>query len=443
MEIIKFVDIGEGITEGNVVKLNHADGDNVKEDETIMEIETDKAVVNIPTPLEGTIKYAVANGAQVKPGDALAVVGAKDEVSSYKFGASVQNEGQRADAESKNKPSATPANQMSAAPNTATAASPSTPQNTDDQKKSIMATPAVKRLALDMNVDIYKVKGTGPNGKILEADVKAYASGSKSAAPKQESNAVVNAQQAQANQIQHAESADNYGPTKKVPLSFLRKVIAKNMEASSSIPVASHMDLIDSGNLVDIVERTKEGFTKDFGIKLTYLPFMIKAATVALKDNPYFNASYDPENKEVTLKQYYNIGLGAKTDEGLKIIVIKDADKKSILQIAKDLTDLREKLYSKTIQLNDMKGTSFTITNIGSLGGGYMGMPIINPPDVAILSFGIIKDTPVVKNGAVVPGKVMEFTLTFDHRVVDGAAAADFGNELKRLLENPYMLTLV
>ncbi len=432
MEFVKFVDIGEGITEGNVVKLNHADGDEVKEDETIMEIETDKAVVNIPTPIDGTIKYTVASGAQVKPGDTLALVGTKDEVSSYKAGATSQNESVQPET-SKNE-----AKEKSENPK------PEAPVSTS-QQRSIMATPAVKKLALNLNIDISKVKGTGPNGKILEEDVKAYASGNQSAEPKHENTASsdIKMQQPQQGQTEQIGSTDNYGPVKKVPLSFLRKVIAKNMEASNSIPVASHMDLIDSSNLVDIVEKTKESFMKDFNIKLTYLPFMIKAATIALKDNPYFNASYDPEKKEVTLKEYYNIGLGAKTDEGLKIIVIKDADKKSILQIAKDLTDLREKLYSKTIQLNEMKGTSFTITNIGSLGGGYMGMPIINPPDVAILSFGIIKDTPVVKNGVVVPGKVMEFTLTFDHRVVDGAAAADFGNELKRLLENPYMLTLI
>ncbi len=440
METINFADIGEGITEGHVLKLLYKDGDKVEQDNPIAEIETDKAVVSIPTPVDGFIKYNIKTGDTIKVGDEIAVIGSTDEISN-KTGNSGTVTNNTSTEQNKTKV------------DTVIDKAPAVVNNSNDANtnNSVMATPAVKRLALNLNINIRDVKGTGPHGKILEEDVRKFADSLKGKSvsnSNQESTKVTAPATAPTtsnsvkSDILSTNKIESNNSTRRVPLSFLRKAIAKNMSVSSSIPTASHMDLIDSDELYNLLNKTKDYVQKNFDVKLTYLPFMIKATVQTLKNNPYFNASFDPDTNEVILKDYYNIGLGAETKDGLKIIVIKDADKKSVVEIAKDLINLREKLYNNTITISEMKGNSFTITNIGSLGGGFMGMPLINPPDVAILSFGIIKDTPVVKNGEVVPGKVMEFTLTFDHRVVDGADAAKFGNELKRYLENPSLLTL-
>ena len=440
METINFADIGEGITEGHVLKLLYKDGDKVEQDNPIAEIETDKAVVSIPTPVDGFIRYNIKIGDTIKVGDEIAVIGSTDEISN-KTGNSGTVTNNNVTEQNKTKV------------DTVIDKVPAVVNNSNDANtnNSVMATPAVKRLALNLNINIRDVNGTGPHGKILEEDVRKFADSLKGKSvsnSNQESTKVTAPATAPTtsnsvkSDILSTNKIESNNSTRRVPLSFLRKAIAKNMSVSSSIPTASHMDLIDSDELYNLLNKTKDYVQKNFDVKLTYLPFMIKATVQTLKNNPYFNASFDPDTNEVILKDYYNIGLGAETKDGLKIIVIKDADKKSVVEIAKDLINLREKLYNNTITISEMKGNSFTITNIGSLGGGFMGMPLINPPDVAILSFGIIKDTPVVKNGEVVPGKVMEFTLTFDHRVVDGADAAKFGNELKRYLENPSLLTL-
>ncbi len=440
METINFADIGEGITEGHVLKLLYKDGDKVEQDNPIAEIETDKAVVSIPTPVDGFIRYNIKIGDTIKVGDEIAVIGSTDEISN-KTGNSGTVTNNTSTEQNKTKV------------DTVIDKAPAVVNNSNDANtnNSVMATPAVKRLALNLNINIRDVNGTGPHGKILEEDVRKFADSLKGKSvsnSNQESTKVTAPATAPTtsnsvkSDILSTNKIESNNSTRRVPLSFLRKAIAKNMSVSSSIPTASHMDLIDSDELYNLLNKTKDYVQKNFDVKLTYLPFMIKATVQTLKNNPYFNASFDPDTNEVILKDYYNIGLGAETKDGLKIIVIKDADKKSVVEIAKDLINLREKLYNNTITISEMKGNSFTITNIGSLGGGFMGMPLINPPDVAILSFGIIKDTPVVKNGEVVPGKVMEFTLTFDHRVVDGADAAKFGNELKRYLENPSLLTL-
>ena len=440
METINFADIGEGITEGHVLKLLYKDGDKVEQDNPIAEIETDKAVVSIPTPVDGFIRYNIKTGDTIKVGDEIAVIGSTDEISN-KTGNSGTVTNTNVTEQNKTKV------------DTVIDKVPAVVNNSNDANtnNSVMATPAVKRLALNLNINIRDVNGTGPHGKILEEDVRKFADSLKGKSvsnSNQESTKVTAPATAPTtsnsvkSDILSTNKIESNNSTRRVPLSFLRKAIAKNMSVSSSIPTASHMDLIDSDELYNLLNKTKDYVQKNFDVKLTYLPFMIKATVQTLKNNPYFNASFDPDTNEVILKDYYNIGLGAETKDGLKIIVIKDADKKSVVEIAKDLINLREKLYNNTITISEMKGNSFTITNIGSLGGGFMGMPLINPPDVAILSFGIIKDTPVVKNGEVVPGKVMEFTLTFDHRVVDGADAAKFGNELKRYLENPSLLTL-
>ncbi|HVA82845.1 MAG TPA: dihydrolipoamide acetyltransferase family protein [Candidatus Aquilonibacter sp.] len=410
MKEIKFVDVGEGITEGHLQKWLVKDGDEVKEDQTLFQIETDKAVVNIPAPISGVAKIVAKEGATVHLGDLIGVVGTPDELKGI---------GAQAPAGPPFAKKEQPA-QMAAAPAAA------------EKPKEILATPAVRKLARDLNVDLKSIVGTGPEGRILENDIRGTAH-----------EAVLTSRPipkySETLEEQHTDKVE------RIQMSYTRKTIAKNMEASWTIPRAVHMDLIDATELWAIVQKEKPKVEKEFGAKLTFLPYIIKAVIAALKEsgNERFNSSYDHEKFEIILKKYYNIGLAAETPDGLKVIVVKDADKKSILELAKEIKDLSERLRSNTIKIEEMRDSTFTITNIGSLGGGYLSVPMINYPEVGILGIHMIRDTPMVKNGQIVIGKQLPFSLTFDHRVVDGAEAVHFGNALIKYLEDPDFLEMM
>lgn len=401
---IRFVDVGEGITEGKLEKLLFKEGDEVKEDQPIMQIETDKAVVNIPSPISGRVHFAVKEGQEIKVGDLLATVGegtvpvAKSTVPPQKETGAADKPVQKGDVK-------------------------------EVQEAEVVAAPHIRKLARDLGVDIRKVIGTGPGGRILENDIRA----SKAPASSAKASAPVFSELLEE---KHSEEIE------RVPLSQTRKTIAKNMELSWTIPRAAHMDLIDAGSLYDIVSKEKPNAEK-LGVKLTFLPFIIKAAVQALKENPRFNASYDQHKEEVVIKKYYNIGIGAEGPDGLKVVVVRGADSKSILKIAQELQELSSKVRKREVSIEEMRDSTFTISNIGSLGGGYLSVPMINYPEVAILGVHLIRDMPVVKDGNVVAGKVLPFSLVFDHRVVDGAEAVLFGNALKRYLEDPEFLDML
>jgi pyruvate dehydrogenase E2 component (dihydrolipoamide acetyltransferase) len=413
MKELKFVDVGEGITEGHIHKWMVKDGDSVKEDQTIVQVETDKAVVNVPSPISGKVKIEAQENTDVKLGDVIAYIGEDAEL------ASLQN----------------------AAPSKPAPPAVSQPAQTIKQQQQpaqvtpsaqvaaheIIATPSVRRLAEQLGVDLSLVHGTGPHGRIQESDIRSFSTGNqpaKVAAPQ----SLISVPQ---------EGVD------RVALSQTRKAIARNMELSWTIPRASHMDLINATALYNIVEREKKKMADEFGVKLTFLPFIIKATIEALKENPHFNASYDKDNQAILVKKYYNIGLAAEAPDGLKVVVIKDADKKNILELAKEIADLSAKVKAGTISLEEMRGSSFTITNIGSLGGGFLSVPMINYPDVAILGIHMLRDFPIVEDGKVVVGKILPFSLVFDHRVVDGAEAVKFGNALIKYIEDPDFLEML
>lgn len=408
MNEIKFVDVGEGITEGHIQKWLVKDGDEVKEDQPVAQIETDKAVVNIPSPTSGRIKINARENTDVKVGSTLAYIGNAEELS---------------------KVSGTAAENAPAPKERAEAAPVARPVAESGAARDILAAPSVRRLAEQLKVDLSAVTGTGPHGRILENDVRTTASASQPKPPYKKFSETL--------EEKHRDMID------RVQLSQTRKAISKNMEASWTIPRASHMDLIDATSLYGIVSKEAQRVMKEFGVKLSFLPFIIKATIEALKEYPSFNASYDHETSEVLLKRYYNIGLAAEAADGLKVIVLKDADKKSIVEIAKETDALHKKILDNTISIAEMQDSTFTITNVGSLGGGFLSVPMINYPDVAILAVHLIRDMPVVKDGAVAVGKVLPFTVTFDHRVVDGADAVKFGNALKGYLEDPEFLDMI
>ena len=410
---LKFVDIGEGITEGHLLKWLVKDGDTVKEDQPIVQIETDKAVVNLPAPTSGAIRIQAKENTDIKVGDVLAMIGNGSEGTSGN--------------------AATPSEPKQAAPAVAA-------QVQASRAKDILAPPSIRKLAEELHVDLSKVSGTGPHGRILEADVRSASSGSPQQ-PAVQAQAPASAPAPkgfpQGLEAQHSHEIE------RIPLTQTRKAIAKNMELSWTIPRAAHMDLINATSLFEITQREKARAMKELGVKITLLPFIIKAVVEGLRENPNFNASFDKEKQEIIRKKYYNIGLAAEAPDGLKVVVIKDADKKSIVQIAREIQELHKKVQDQTITLDEMRDSTFTITNIGSLGGGFLSVPMINYPEVAILGIHLMRDMPIVDNGMIKAAKILPFSIVFDHRVVDGAEAVKFGNVLIDYLQDPDFLEML
>jgi pyruvate dehydrogenase E2 component (dihydrolipoamide acetyltransferase) len=411
----KFPDIGEGLTEGEIVRWLVKEGDEVKEGQPLVEVETDKALAEIPSPKTGVILKILAKEKEiVKVGQVIVVFGEKGE----------------ALAAPPPKPkSVGVVGELEEAPEEApSVVAKAEPVKTALVSEHAMATPAVRGLAKELGVDINKVQGTGPEGRVLEKDIRQFAeSKEKPAEPEKK--------------IAKVKKYDLYGYVDRIPLRGVRRSIAKAMVKSKyTAPHVTAMDEADVTMLWKIREKEKKAAEKK-GIKLTILPFIVKAVIAGLSEHPYLNASLDDENEEIVLKKYFNIGFATDTPEGLMVPVVKNAKDKSILQLAEELTRLAAKARDRTIDLADLKGGTFTISNYGALGGIY-ATPIINYPEVAILGVGKIKDTPVVRNGKLVVRKILSLSLSFDHRVVDGGEGARFLNTVIARLEDPDLILL-
>ncbi|MBS3145463.1 2-oxo acid dehydrogenase subunit E2 [Candidatus Woesearchaeota archaeon] len=404
----KFPDVGEGITEGEIVKWIVKEGDMVELDQIIAKVETDKAVVDVPSPKAGTIlKINFKEGETIKVGEVLVVIGEKGEKVSK---AKEKVKGKKKDAGSV-------VGFLEEAPE-------EMPKAAKKEITGILATPNVRKLAKDLNVDLNKVSGSGPNGRVTKDDVEKASKGE------------VKVSKAPGLIVQ--KKYDMFGHTQRVPLKGIRKTVARNMRNSlDNAAHVAHMDEADVTHLWDVRQKEKEKM-KNKGIKLTFLPFLIKAVIAALKEHPYVNASI--ENEEIVLKQYYNIGIAVDIPDGLVVPVIKGADQKTVQQIAKEIEELAKKARERTLDLMDMKGGTFTITNVGSI-GGIFSTPIINYPEAAILAPGRIYDKVAKSDKAgIIVKKVMPLSLSFDHRILDGAEAARFVNKIKEMLENPDFL---
>ncbi len=421
-----FPDVGEGISEGKLVKWNIKPGDKVEEDQIIGEIETDKAIVEMPSPYEGIIKeLKVPVGGTIHVGEVLVVYEGDGEVELEK------------PVEKKVKESVGIVGDVS------TKASGVLPAGLQGRKSSapsdhIKAAPAARKLAKELKVELSAIKGSGPAGAITIKDVKAASPEEKE--PETKTEAEAPEEEKTEKKIRVVRKYDMYGYVKRVPLSMIRKTIAKTMSKSwKEIPHVTHMDEADVTELVE-VRKTEKEIAAEQGIHLTYLPFIMKAMMGALKKYPDFNASYDEENEELIIKEYYNIGFAVDTEAGLMVPVLKRSEQKTLMTLAKEMQDLAEAARSRKINIMDMQGGSITITNIGSLGGLY-ATPIIRPPEVAILGLGKIYDKMVPgKDGKPEVRKVMPISLSFDHRVLDGANAARFVSEIIRHLADPDIL---
>jgi pyruvate dehydrogenase E2 component (dihydrolipoamide acetyltransferase) len=438
----KFPDIGEGLTEGEIVRWLAKEGDEIKEGQPLVEVETDKALAEIPSPKTGVILKILAKEKEiVKVGQVIVVIGEKGEAvaaaappapSEPPRPKSVGVVGELEEA-----PEEAPAVPTKAKPKEAPEKAPEKPPAEAAKPKPVkpvlvsehaIAAPAVRALARELGVDINKVQGTGPEGRVLEKDVKQFAEPKEKPAEEVKKPAKV-------------RKYDLYGYLDRIPLRGVRRSIAKAMVKSKyTAPHVTAMDEADVTELWKIREKEKK-VAEDKGIKLTILPFIIKGIVTALIEHPYLNATLDDESEEIILKKYFNIGLATDTPEGLMVPVVKNAKDKSILQLAEELTQLAEKARNRTIDLADLKGGTFTITNYGAVRGIY-GTPIINYPEVAILGIGKIQEKPVVRDGNVVIRKILPLSLTFDHRVVDGAEAARFLNTVIARLEDPDLILL-
>ena len=409
----KFPDVGEGIHEGEIVKWLVKEGDLIKEDQPLVEMQTDKAVVEIPSPKAGKVlKLNFKNGSTVKVGEVLLLIEEKGGSSKVSTGVVGQIDEEKTEGEKTEKISIRQTGSKSV-------------------DGTNLATPRVRALAQKLGVEISSIKGTGKNGIITEDDIiNSRKTFSEKTLPKTQSAKPG---------IKVVKKYDFYGYVDRVQLKGIRKTIAEHMStAKAKIPHVTHMDIADVTHLSEIREKEKKKLEKE-KIKITYLPFVINAVIKALKEHPYLNSTLDEENNEIILKKYYNIGVAVDTEDGLMVPVVKGADKKKISELAKEIMSLSNLARERKIDLGDLKGSTFTITNVGSL-GGIFATPIINYPECAILALGRIQDSVLVKEGKMQIRKTMPFSLAFDHRIIDGAEAAKFANKIKEILEDPYSL---
>ncbi len=404
----KLPDIGEGVHEGEIVKWLVKEGQAIKENDLMVEVMTDKVTVQIPSPVTGKVlQIRAKDGEVVKVGQTIIVLG---------------EEGETAPAPSVE---AAPRPSARAPPPPAPRATPGPPPPTAAPVGPALATPAVRKLAREVGVNIDLIRGTGPGGRVTEEDVRAASRGAPATKP------AVAVPELAPNQPAGAED--------RIPIHGLRRRIAEKMAKSKA--TASHftyIEEVDMTQLVHLRDRLKE-IGEQKGVKLTYLPFIVKALVAALKEHPTLNASMDDEKQEVVIKHYYNIGIATATDEGLTVTVLHDAEKKDIWALAKDVDRLTSAARERKLTLHDIQGSTFTITSLGKT-GGIVATPIINWPEVAIIGIHKIEKRPIVRNDQIVIRDMMYLSCSFDHRVIDGHVGAAFVQTLANYLEHPALL---
>ncbi|MFC9538522.1 dihydrolipoamide acetyltransferase family protein [Lysinibacillus sp. NPDC056959] len=437
-------DIGEGIHEGEIVKWFVKAGDTVKEDDILCEVQNDKAVVEIPSPVEGTVEEVlVGEGTVAVVGDVLIRLDAPG----YEDLKLKGDDHAEAKTEAQVQATAEYGKEVAKAPVEVEQAPEKTPEKTEavavtEDNKRIIAMPSVRKFARDNDVNIREVNGTGKNGRILKQDIENFLKGGgvvevEAAAPVANEEAV---QQETTTQVAPVVLEGDFPETRE-KMSGIRKAIAKAMVHSKQ--TAPHVTLMDEVDVTALVAHRKKfkDIAAEKGVKLTYLPYVVKALISTLREFPEFNRSLDDATQEIIQKHYYNIGIAADTEKGLLVPVIKHADRKSVFAVSNEINELATKARESKLAPHEMKGASMSITNIGSAGGQWF-TPVINHPEVAILGIGRISEKPVIKNGEIVAAPVLALSLSFDHRMIDGATAQNALNHLKRLLSEPELLLM-
>jgi len=456
----KLPDLGEGIHEAQIIKVMIKEGDVVKADQMVMEVETDKAAVELPVPYAGVI-----SSLNVKDGDTVHVGQVLLSVDSAGGGKAAPAANIQAPA-AKSAPAApVPAAKPAPAPErkreepVAAAASARREQPVAEAPRSgsgpIPAAPAIRRMAREAGVDLHEVHGTGPGGRIVREDVERYnlqnqgggrsaAPAARSAEPQPSRGAAPASAPPGMMPLPGAEALPDFsqwGPVRREKISQMRKTIARQMvRAYLTIPAVTHGDEVDVTDM-EIFRKEQGEMFAEKGAKLTLTAFMLKAVAGALQQFPQFNSSFDDASGEIVYKDYYHIGVAVDTPRGLMVPVLRDVDRKGLVRISKEMKDLADRAREFKIAVDELRGGTFTVTNVGAL-GGTMSTPMINYPEVAILGMGKLEEKAVVRKGQIVIRKMLPLFLTFDHRAVDGADAARFIRTVMSFLENPLNLLL-
>jgi len=376
----KLVDIGEGIVEGEISKWFVKKGDNVKENQPLVEVITEKVTVELPSPVNGKIiEVGPDSGEIIKVGETIVII---DDGSETETNQEIQK-----------------------LPETESQIKNELKKKDTNENKKVIAIPAVKRLAKELGINLKKVIGTGENGKIIEKDVKLFS------------------------KLQGSNNEE------RIAIKGTRKSIAERLSKSSHRVVQAWiMEEIDMNRVSELRTKLKDHRNKE--IKLTYMPFIIKAVIESLKTNPKINASLDEETNDIVIKRDFNIGIATDTEQGLVVPVIKKAQEKNIFELAKEINELVSLAKNNKLNIENLQGGTFTVTNIGSI-GGISSIPIVNHPEVAILAVNKIMKKVVLWENEIVARDRVYLSLSFDHRVLDGADIARFLNSIKNYLQDP------
>ncbi len=412
---VKLPNLGEGAESGTVVSILVKEGDQISEGQTILELENEKAVAPIPSTATGRVAQI-----RVKEGERLSV-------------------GQIILTTSDSDAGAASSEPKRSAPTTVTRPSPQAevPEAQEDFEPSApagaappAAAPSLRKIARELGIDLTRVRGSERGGRIVMADLRAYIQRLQKAATQPATGAARPTTPA-------AERIDfsKWGPVTRKPLTSLRKTIAQRMtENWSTIPHVTQFDEADISNLLELRKKYAPAYEKK-GVRLTLTSFALKAVVEALKKHSIFNSSLDEASGEIVFKEYYHIGLAVDTEQGLMVPVLRNVDKKSVFELSHDISDLAQKARDRKVSLDDLKGSTFTISNQGGIGGAHF-TPIINKPDVAILGLGRGVLKPVIEDGKVEARTMLPIALSYDHRLIDGGIAARFTVDLAHAFEN-------
>lgn len=427
--IFNFPDIGEGLEEGTILEWYVSKGQEIKSGQPLVNMETDKVVTDIPSPKSGVVVALFGEvGETIKVGSPLVEI----EMEGV-FGEAAVAEAAKPVNTEPVEEAAGVVGTLEVAGNNAYLPASDEGASANEIKQELpvkaLATPLARAMAKDMGIDINKVKGTGPSGRVTKSDLLGY---------KEQKDHSFHATATKMVQKTESIPADD---VVYEPVSQIRKAIARNMMHSKQN--AAHMTIFEEADITELMQ-IRQGFNQlktDEQPKLTYLPFIIRATVQALKHHRLLNAQLDLDNERMIYHNRYNVGIAVDTAEGLVVPVVKDADKLSIVKLAESVSALSEKARDRKLQMDEMKDGTFTLTNYGSIGGIY-ATPVINYPQAGILGIGRIVQKPVVRDNQVVPGYVLPLSLTVDHRIVDGGEASRFLNEIIKSLTHPYRMLL-
>ncbi|MFZ5833039.1 MAG: dihydrolipoamide acetyltransferase family protein, partial [Planctomycetota bacterium] len=434
-------ELGENIESGDVVKVLVSEGDTIAANDGVIELETDKAVVEIPCPHAGKVtKVAVTKGQTIKVGELILTIESEDgepaeeappakkpEKADEKPKAQQKPEAKQAAPKAEKRPEAEAEPKREGPPKPAA-----------KEGGVVPAGPMARRVARELGVNLGSVSGSGNHGRITPEDVRAASRGKGAPAGK----AAPMAEPYQPVTPPGEPSSDNWGSVRRDRLSKIRQTIAAQMvKSASTIPHLTNFDDADVTELEAVRSGVPQGFLGE-GLKLTTMSFVIKSVALALRRHPMLNALLDEENQQIVYKEYVNIGIAVDTPRGLVVPVMRGVDRMNIPDVAASLKSIAERARAAQFAVEELRGGTFTISNLGAVGGLY-STPIINHPEVAILLLGRARWMPVVRDGQVVPRQMLPLSLSYDHRVVDGATAGRFLNEVIDWLQSPGKLLLV